>query len=138
MWIFTRYGFFSIACANKPGSGDIDPNVVMVRTRLKEHLLNLQERFKDANIAKLPIESSSHTDYRYRLVMPKAEWVLALSEMATEQTWRNFKNEAGLFARIHNLSRRYVDALHDIWDVMYRLQVHEDDDTSVKVGKSHA
>jgi hypothetical protein len=69
MWIFTRYGFFSIACANKPGSGSIDVDVVMVRSRLKEHLLNLQERFKDASLAKLSIESSSHTDYRYRLVI---------------------------------------------------------------------
>ena len=138
MWTFTRYGFFSIACANKAGTGDIDPNVVMVRARLKEHLLNLQERFKDANIAKLTIESSSHTDYRYRLVMPKTEWVAALSEMATEQTWRNFKNEASLFERSHNLSRRYVDALHNIWSVMHRLQIHEGEDISIKAGKKHA
>jgi predicted small integral membrane protein len=138
MWIFTRYGFFSIACANKPGSGSIDADVVMVRSRLKEHLLNLQERFKDASLAKLSIESSSHTDYRYRLVMPKAEWAAVLSEMATEQTWRNFKNEASLFERAHNLSRRYVDVLHDIWGVMHRLQIHESDDTSNKIGKSHA
>jgi len=50
MWIFTKYGFFSIACANKPGSGDIDPNVVMVRSRLKGHLVNLRERFRETDI----------------------------------------------------------------------------------------
>jgi len=122
MWIFTRYGFYSIACANKAGSGGIDPNTVMVRSRLKEHLLNLQERFKDTAIAKLSIGDSTHTDYRYRIVMPKADWVAALSEMATEQTWSNFKNESATFARIHKLSTRYVHALHDIWDVMFRLQ----------------
>jgi hypothetical protein len=138
MWIFTRYGFFSIACANKNGNGDIDPNVVMVRARLKEHLLKLQERFKEASFAKLPIESSSHTDYRYRLLMPKTEWVSALSEMAAEQTWRNFKNEAGLFERTHNLSKRYVDALHDIWSVMHRLQIHEGDAPSIKSGGKQA
>jgi hypothetical protein len=70
--------------------------------------------------------------------MPKAEWAAVLSEMATEQTWRNFKNEASLFERAHNLSRRYVDVLHDIWGVMHRLQIHESDDTSNKMGTSHA
>ena len=125
MWIFTKYGFFSIACANKRGSGDIDPNVVMVRSRLKEHLVNLQERFKETDIAKLAIEDSTHTDYRYRIVMPKDEWVAALSEMSAEQTWRNFKNEASLFTRAHKLGTRYVHALHDIWEVMYRLQAKD-------------
>jgi hypothetical protein len=125
MWIFTRYGFFSIARANKAGSEDIDPDLVMVRSRLKEHLLRLQNRFKDTNIGKLTIGSSEHTDYRCRIVMPKSEWSAALSEMAMEQTWRNFKSEAGLFQRVHKLSERYVEALHDIWTVMYRLQAAE-------------
>ena len=132
MWIFTKYGFFSIACANKAESREIDPSVVMVRARLKMHLQNLQERFKDTNIAKLAIDSSAGTDYKYRIVMPKSEWVSALSEMATEQTWRNFKNEASLFQRVHNLSRRYVDALHEIWGVMHGLQMSEGNDTSIK------
>ena len=125
MWIFTRYGFFSIACADKPGSGDIDPDVVMVRARLKEHLLNLQERFNDLSLAKLPIESSTNTDYRYRIVMPKAEWLAALTELAAEQTWANFKNEASRFSRCKKMVHAYVDALHTVWDVMHRLQVRE-------------
>jgi len=49
MWIFSRQGFFSIACADKPGSGrKIDPDTVMVRARLKAHLQNLKNRFKPA------------------------------------------------------------------------------------------
>lgn len=125
MWIFTRYGFFSIACANKPDGREIDSDSVMVRARDKQHLLNLQERFKGTSIASLAIQTTPENDYRYRLVMPKTDWVGALSEMATEQTWRNFKNEASLFARTHKFSSLYVDALHNIWDVMYRLQSRE-------------
>ena len=125
MWIFTRYGFFSIACANKPQSNEIDVDTVMVRARDKRQLLNLQERFKKIGIAEFAVECSDYADYRYRLIMPKDLWVQALSEMAKEQTWRNFKNEASLFEQAHNLSRRYVDALHEIWNIMHRLQVRE-------------
>ena len=44
MWIFTRYGFFSAACAQKK-NGAIDKDTIMVRSRTKRHLLKLQKRF---------------------------------------------------------------------------------------------
>ena len=44
MWLFTRYGFYSIACANKPG-GSVDTESVMVRARRIAHLRSLQKRF---------------------------------------------------------------------------------------------
>jgi hypothetical protein len=44
MWLFTRYGFYSIACARKPDNS-IDPNLVMIRARILGHLKNLQKRF---------------------------------------------------------------------------------------------
>jgi hypothetical protein len=44
MWIFTRYGFFSIACADKP-DGSLDSQSVMVRARCIGHLCSLQKRF---------------------------------------------------------------------------------------------
>jgi hypothetical protein len=46
MWIFTRFGFYSIACANKSDTNEIDPNVVMVLARVKKHLKNLNNRNK--------------------------------------------------------------------------------------------
>jgi hypothetical protein len=126
----TRYGFFSIACADKPGRGrKIDPETVMVRARVRQHLKNLQNRFIKSNtlrsIARTPIEETLFTDYRYRLILPKAVWVQALGELAMEQSWRNFKNEAQKFERENNQSTDYVDALHDIWAIMHRVQTRE-------------
>jgi len=46
--------------------------------------------------------------------------VAVMSEMADEQTWSNFKNEAARFQG--NAGRDYVQALHDVWDVMRNLQ----------------
>ena len=63
MWIFTRYGFFSIACANNP-DGTINPDTVMVRARLHEHLVNLKERFPGSELDKAEILSWDGRDYR--------------------------------------------------------------------------
>src|ERR1019366_6422301 len=81
MWIFTRYGFFSIACATG-ADGAIDADTVMVRSRLREHLLNLKARFPETELGKAKIQSSGRTDYRYRIVLPKVAWVAALAELA--------------------------------------------------------
>ena len=63
MWIFTRYGFFSIACASKT-DGTIDPDKVMVRARLHEHLVSLKYRFPDSELGKAAILSWDGRDYR--------------------------------------------------------------------------
>jgi hypothetical protein len=57
--------------------------------------------------------------------LPKTIWVAALAELATEQTWSNFKNGTSRFSRAKKAAHAYVDALHRIWDVMHRLQVQE-------------
>ena len=117
MWIFTRYGFFSIACADK-ADGSLDPLKMMVRARREAHLQNLQKRFPasaGAEIVSLP----GH-DYRYRLVIPKATWVTIVAELAQEQEWSNFKNEARRFQGAEGAD--YVDALHSVWEVMHSFQ----------------
>jgi hypothetical protein len=117
MWIFTRYGFYSIACASKP-DGSLDSQSVMVRARCIDYLRSLQKRFPAlavGNILELP-----NRDYRYRLIIPKASWTAIVGELAQEQEWSNFKNEAAKYRGTSG--RGYVQALHDVWDVMYRLQ----------------
>lgn len=121
MWIFTRYGFYSISCASK-ADGSLDDQHVMVRARCIAHLHSLQKRFPA--LAVHEILTLPNHDYRYRLITPKASWVAIIGDLAQEQEWSNFKNEA---ARYQGRSGRgYVDALHKVWDVMYRLQQNED------------
>jgi hypothetical protein len=62
------------------------------------------------------------TDYGFRIIVPKLDWVDVLSELAREQTWSNFKNEASSFARLKGQGGAYVQALHRIWEVMLSLQ----------------
>jgi hypothetical protein len=118
IWVFTRWGFYSIACANLPGTNRIDSETVMVRARVLKHLMNLKKRFPaiaDAEILALP-----KRDYAFRIVIPKATWVQVLTGLAEEQTWSNFKDEAA--ARKGDTGREYVDKLHAVWQEMLQLQ----------------
>jgi hypothetical protein len=121
MWIFTRYGFYSIACASKPDDS-LDSQSAMVRSRCISHLESLQTRFPKLAVGK--ILELPNRDYRYRLIVPKASWTAIVGELAQEQEWSNFKNEATKYQGTPG--KGYVDALHEVWGVMNRLQQDED------------
>jgi hypothetical protein len=121
MWIFTRYGFYSVGCADKP-DGSLDTETVMVRARRVAHLRSLQKRF--AALADCKILTWPKRDYRYRIIVSKTSWIAVLGELAAEQNWSNFKNEAAKYDAASN--KDYVRALHDVWSVMNRLQECED------------
>ena len=69
----------------------------------------------DSEIVTMP-----NRDYRYRLIVPKQAWVRILAELAEEQDWSNFKNEVAVYQGKGGAS--YARALHDIWEIMHRLQ----------------
>src|ERR1700730_9473878 len=52
MWVFTHYGFHSIACASK-SNGSLDNQSVMVRARCIAHLRSLQKRFPALAVGKI-------------------------------------------------------------------------------------
>ena len=116
MWIFTKYGFYSVVCARKSGSAD--PNELMIRARERRHLQNLIDRFEELKGSE--IKKTSDRDYRYRLFVGKEKWVAVLSALAQELDYFNFKSEAG--RNREAVGNKYVDALHEVWEVMYRLQ----------------
>jgi hypothetical protein len=133
MWIFTRYGFFSIASAHKDGGqGQIDPNEMMIRARSRRHLEALKDRFGLAG----SILESKHSDYRYRLLASKSSVAQLVSELVLEQEWSNFKDEALRVERSMGHTGDYVDALHQIWHLMYRLQIKSGRETIEKSNMS--
>jgi hypothetical protein len=120
MWLFTRYGFFSVGCAQDK-NGQPDPNLLMIRARLKRHLIALKKAFKELKPS--PIREDLGTDYRHRMLVPKPVWIRVLSQMAEEQEWSNFKNEV---KQTQPVDWPYLEALHQVWDVMFGLQYHPD------------
>jgi hypothetical protein len=119
MWLATRYGWFSLACAYKnsqnPADG-LDEDRIMIRARRRKHLTALQERFALAG----EILHSPTNDYPYRLIVPKADAATLARELVEEMTWSNFKDEAHRFQVEHQEPRGYADGLHRVWETMRR------------------
>ncbi len=120
MWLFTRYGFYSIVSASKP-DGSVDRETLMVRARRASHLKSLQVRFPA--LAGFEILAWPRRDYRYRLIVPKSAWSLVISGLAQEQDWSNFKAEAARYQG--DPGADYVHALHRVWHVMDAFQESE-------------
>lgn len=119
MWLFTKYGMFSAVAARKgPNLNDpVNPDLIQVRARQKEHLTALKKRFKK-QLKRNKIHEFDRSDYRYRIFVGKNKWVKIVTELAQEVDYDNFKTavykEQGKSA--------YEAALHRVWSVMYELQ----------------
>jgi hypothetical protein len=122
MWIFTKYGYFSVVSArmNEGLSREIDPETLMIRSRSKEHLENLKNSF--ASLANFIILETSSADYRYRIFVPKLVWAEIMSKMTEDIDYDNFKNETSKYTKNNKGNYEYVKCLSDIWGVMYDFQ----------------
>jgi hypothetical protein len=117
MWLFTRYGFYSIACADD-ATAVVDEEPMMIRARSRDHLQNLKARFPV--IAEAEILTLAHRDYGWRLILPKKVWASIVADLVDEQQWSNFKNEVARHQR--SAGSDYCHALHEIWQIMYEFQ----------------
>jgi len=109
MWLFTRYGFFSVA---------VFRDLVVLRARKRLHLGNLRRRFR-ARIGRRRIAETRLKDYRWRLTLDMGAWLGLLAEIAGEQTWDNFKREAAAYGVADG---DYLGLLHDLWVELARYQ----------------
>lgn len=122
MWIFTKYGFFSAVCArqgNGAHSQPVDPARLMVRARVRAHLEALRQRFPDV-LATCEIHEFAGADYAFRLFVAKSVWAQVMSALTEEIEYDNFKAAA---ARHQGAAGRdYEHSLHEVWQVMNKLQ----------------
>jgi hypothetical protein len=122
MWIFTRHGFISCTCAQKrdakgkPMPGVTDTELFMVRARLRQHL----ERIQDAGFIPhdAPIIETEHNDYRFRVLLAKADFVEMTMMLAADVDYPNFKSEV----MRKEGATEYERALHKVWSSMYAVQ----------------
>ncbi len=121
MWVFCKYGFFSAVCARQGGGSHgnpVDPGRIMVRARLREHLESLVAAFPE-ELAGVEIVQTPSTDYRYRVFVDKPVWAQVMAALVNDLDYDNFKNAA---AQRHGHSSNYVNVLHDVWGIGFRMQ----------------
>jgi hypothetical protein len=122
MWLFTKYGFFSAACArhgDRRHGQAVDPDRIMVRARMREHLETLKSQFPE-QLGDCEIQASAGTDYAFRLFVPKTTWVQVPSALAEDIDYDNFKSKVARHEGTAGAD--YEHALHDVWSVMHELQ----------------
>jgi hypothetical protein len=122
MWLFTKHGFFSAVCArtgNGKPTAPVDPDRVMVRARVREHLEALRDRFPEL-LGDCPIVESTGTDYACRIFVPKATWSKVAAALAESVDYANFKAAVG--DSLGDSLGDYQHALHEVWSTMWQLQ----------------
>jgi hypothetical protein len=117
MWVFTRYGFFSVVCAKNLSAGGLDKSHLMIRARSAAHLKTLKDRFSK-QLAGCEISVAKDTDYPCRLIVARDTWTEISRLLADEIDYGNFKSEV---AR-HKGNDNYEESLHKVWSVMRRFQ----------------
>lgn len=118
MWLYTKYGFFSVVCARE-GDGahgnPVDPRRVMVRARRREHLEHL--------LSEVPgVHQSVGTDYRYRVFLPKDAWAAIARALAEDIDYDNFKDAAHAHLDWTPHGQCYTESLADVWEMTARIQ----------------
>lgn len=119
MWILSRAGLLSVVqAAPGPGSPPRAPRKLMVRARVRRHL-ELLQRDHPALRRFAIIQSEPHRDYRWRIIVPRATFARVVAAIVAGIGYHNFKAAA---AASPDLEPAYIDALHEVWSVLRRLQ----------------
>ena len=106
MWLMTTSGFYSVVEHRR------DPERLVVRARAKEDIEALRRW-----IPGVEPRSDAAADYLWRAVVTRAEWVVALAQMASEVDYPNFK---AAVAQRQGAERACYYT--EVWQVLRRIQ----------------
>jgi hypothetical protein len=101
MWICLNNAFVSIVAVPE------QPDQLMVRARHRTHIRKL---FPKAKLITTPYPA----DYRYRVVVSRAEVIYLLAQRVNELDYTNFKNSV-VYDDLH-------DMYHDMWTIHWKFQ----------------
>ena len=116
MWLFTRYGFFSVTVSRQ------DPYKMQIRARAKEDLERLAEfaATQGWHIGEhfSEIIETPNADYRWRIICVPGQWAAIAEALAADVDYHNFKATITDPKR-HRLYER-------VWHTMLDLQYQEE------------
>ena len=82
MWLFTTIGFFSVVADAS------HPDTLKIRARAREDLAALRAR----HLPDIEIIETAHTDYRFRALVHRDDWLHAAEALARDIDYPNFKS----------------------------------------------
>ena len=114
MWIFSKYGFYSVVKVSERRNPDEE---YMIRARNKEQI----EKLKKVMQIEKPVVVTRNADYAYRLVVTEEEYKRFIEVMEQSVDYTNFKSACARASKNH----KWIECLHDIWNVMFDFQLFE-------------
>lgn len=114
MWLFTRYGFFSVVQHKN------NPDLVIVRARERRDIKWLENFINEAR-ADIPshlmatVQETANSDYRFRIVATREEYQDLLKHLGDELDYTNFKDT------VHGDPVR-DNAYTEVWQTMRNFQ----------------
>jgi len=109
MWLFTKFGFFSVVKKESDGA-----DTLTIRARVKADLENLIKYYL---IGEFKILTFPEADYRYRIIVPKEVFTKAIAEITKDINYENFKNE------VYDLQGSgRANSYGKVWAELYKLQ----------------
>ena len=111
MWICTTIGFFSVV--QKPGE-----NRLTIRSRVARDLEELRERYLE-NLG--PTISDAGTDYAHRAHCSHEAWGTAMSRMAEDIDYGNFKRQ---IKKVQGTARARIYS--GVWNKLWELNRLDD------------
>jgi acetyl-CoA carboxylase beta subunit len=110
MWLFTKYGFYSIVQDEK------DKSIFKVRARKKADLQELQSNVPE--VSDCSIHQDLKADYRFRIFINSNQFQSLMLHLSNSLDYNNFKDSI-----YRNESQKdKLDCYHQVWDVMYEYQ----------------
>lgn len=110
MWIFSKYGFYSIVRTIEKRNPNED---YQIRARDITHLSSL---LKESSLEK-KIHCTLDADYRYRIIVSEDEYIHIMKILEKSIDYTNFKDAAS-----KKLSEKWTKVLHDVWGLIYYNQ----------------
>jgi hypothetical protein len=108
MWLMTSIGFYSVVAYGG------HPDTLLVRARVREDL----EALRRGYLPDLEIVEGGGTDYQYRAMVSRGEWEHAVSGIAADIDYPNFKQAVAQCQGSHR-ARIYAR----IWMVLHELRM---------------
>jgi hypothetical protein len=114
MWVITQTGFYSAVQVEN------EPNILKVRTRTYNDATALAV-FMHGTDYEQYIIADAGTDYKYRVLCSKQDWIEFLAATTQDIDYTNFKSRV-----FTEQGEARADLYHDVWAVLFQLQTKHD------------
>lgn len=108
MWLFTKFGFFSVVQVKEVRGA------VAVRARVREDLVAFSQEY--LKIGK-PVQVDLGTDYPYRIYLKQGQFAEAMKKVSEDIDYTNFKDKVQE-VQGHSRAELYLG----IWQMMYNAE----------------